>query len=367
MRVVVLLSPAKTLNWATSPASLSELWSQPKLLQAADPVVEVMRRKKKADLKKLMSISDNIADLNVERFKKFLGSSEVEKMSTAVDLVADVARPAALAFDGPAYRGMDAATFSEEDWAFGARSVRLLSGLYGVLRPTDLIQPYRLEMGSRVAVAGMKDLYEYWKGDIAQCILEDIQGEGSVKSGTDEFLVVNVASQEYSKAVDFEQLESAGGRVVTCVFKDDGRVLSVFAKRARGLLARHVVVNRAKDVADLESFSAEGYRLDRSQCGDGLLVFTRSKAQRAAPTRPTTAAKTQAKPKGKAKAKAEAAPKAKVPSIAAHGKKRAAAGAGAGARKKKAATATGASTTSGKRGAPSAGGKRDLKAKSKKA
>lgn len=181
------------------------------------------------------------------------------------------------------------------------------------------------------------------------------------------FSVCTFSYTQYSKAVDFEQLESAGGKVVTCVFKDDGRVLSVFAKRARGLLARHVVVNRAKDVADLESFSAEGYRLDRSQCGDGLLVFTRSKAQRAAPTKPTMAAKTQAKPKGKTKAKAEAASETKGSSTAARGKKRAAAGAGAGATKKKAATATSASTTSGKRGAPSAGGKRGSKAKSKKA
>lgn len=177
---------------------------------------------------------------------------------------------------------------------------------------------------------------------------------------------------QYSKAVDLEQLERAGGKVVTCVFKDDGRVLSVFAKRARGLFARHVVVSRAGAVADLEAFSAEGYGLDRSQSGDGLLVFTRSKAQRAVavPALPAVAkakakAKTKAKgkatPKGKATGDAKAEPKATATasSTASQGRKRAApAGSAAAATKagKKAAIGdgdAGAATARGKRAAPS--------------
>lgn len=162
--------------------------------------------------------------------------------------------------------------------------------------------------------------------------------------------------------MDFGQLEIAGGKVVTCVFKDDGRVLSVFAKRARGLFARHVVVNRAKDVADLEAFSAEGYRLDRSQSSDGLLVFTRTKAQRLAPAKPT------AKPKAKPKAKAEKVSQDKLKrksdtatsSTTARGKKRAAPPAaakekkmpvgGTGATRSKRASSSSARSTSVARG-----------------
>eukprot|EP00752_Nemacystus_decipiens_P005494 g4974.t1 len=379
MRVLVLLSPAKTLNWAPAPASLSAVWSQPKLLQEADAVVEVMRGKSKSDLKKLMSVSDSIAELNLGRFRSFAGSAKVGKGSPAPGTEEDIARPAALAYDGPAYRGLDAATFSEEDWAFGAGSVRLLSGLYGVLRPGDLIQPYRLEMGSRVGVAGKKDLYEYWKEDVATCLLEDVQkGKGSAKSDSDGFLVVNVASQEYSKAVDFDQLERAGGKVVTCVFKDDGRVLSVFAKRARGLFARHVVVSRAEAVADLEAFSAEGYGLDRSQSKDGLLVFTRSKAQREGAV-PPTPAKSKAKTKSNSKAAAEAKtkPKSTASSAAAtRGRKRAgpaaAAAAAATALAEEQEVAAGGSgdvgaVSRGKRAASSAAGNKSApKTKSRK-
>lgn len=159
--------------------------------------------------------------------------------------------------------------------------------------------------------------------------------------------------------MDFGQLESAGGKIVTCVFKDDGRILSVFAKRARGLFARHVVVNRAKDVADLEAFSAEGYRLDRSQSSDGLLVFTRTKAQRLAPAKPTAGAKPTAKPKAKPKAEGERISQYKLKKqsatttspTAARGKKRAAPAAAA----TKKNSVGGAGATRGKRASPSSG------------
>lgn len=172
--------------------------------------------------------------------------------------------------------------------------------------------------------------------------------------------------------MDFGQLESAGGKIVTCVFKDDGRVLSVFAKRARGLFARHVVINRAKDIADLEAFSAEGYCLDRSQSSDSLLVFTRSKAQRLAPAKPTPGAKLPAKPKAKPKAKAERTSQDKLKpkvetttsSTAARGKKRAASRAAAAEKSKKAVGGTGASRT--KRAAPSGRSTGGARAKAKK-
>ncbi|CAM9561284.1 unnamed protein product [Choristocarpus tenellus] len=142
--VLILMSPAKTLNWATPPPSLSSHWTQPPLLSEADPVAQVLRAKKQGELKKLMSVSDTIAALNYERFQSFLPSDQAVT-STDEDRV----RPAALAFDGPAFRGLDAASFSTEDWAFAGNSLRLLCGLYGVLRATDLIQPYRLEMSTR--------------------------------------------------------------------------------------------------------------------------------------------------------------------------------------------------------------------------
>ncbi|CAM9840459.1 unnamed protein product [Ascophyllum nodosum] len=307
MRVLTLLSPAKTLNWNPPPASLAELWTQPRSLREADPVVKIMRDKSKSELKKLMAVSDSIADLNNKRFKDFIGADDIGQAKAE-----DIMRPAALAYDGPAYRGLDAKTFSQEEWAFGAGCIRLLSGLYGVLRPTDLIQPYRLEMGSRVQVDGKRDLYEYWKDSITQSLLEDVRDASSQEG----FLVVNVASQEYSKAVDFGKLEEAGGKVVTCVFKDDGRVLSVFAKRARGLFARHLVVSRARSAADLEAFSAEGYRLDRSQCADDVLVFSRSKSQRIPPQPQATTSASNGKKKRAVPASASAAASKKAISSA---------------------------------------------------
>ncbi|CAM9449995.1 unnamed protein product, partial [Hapterophycus canaliculatus] len=177
------------------------------------------------------------------------------------------------------------------------------------------------------------------------------------------------SSSQYSKAVDFERLESAGGKVITCVFKDDGRVLSVFAKRARGLLARHVVVNRAEGVADLEAFSAEGYRLDRSQSADGVLVFTRTKAQRASPTKTAAAGKKRSAKSGGA---ARGGKKAPPTGVRGRGDGAAAAAVGEGGVEKEEGKgggggAGGASKARAKRAAPSVAKKSGAKAKRKRA
>ncbi|CAM9191025.1 unnamed protein product [Discosporangium mesarthrocarpum] len=311
--VLILMSPAKTLNWTAAPSALSSLWSKPSLLGDADPVGEVLRGKSRAELKKLMSVSDAIASLNHDRYQKFLPSDRAVAKADG-----DEFRPAALAFDGPAFKGLDAKSFTADDWVYAGKSLRLLCGLYGVLRATDLIQPYRLEMSTRVGVEGSKDLYEYWTNRVTEQLhkdaISDLQGPKREKGGSSgrKFLVVNVASQEYAKAVDLEALKEKGGEVVTCVFKDDGRVLSVFAKRARGLLASFAIRRRSSTAADLKGFNSEGYRLDPKQSGDETLVYCRSKADRPPPAPSPAVSPNTMAPKGKGKGQGHPRQVAKV-------------------------------------------------------
>ena len=254
--MLALLSPAKSLDLTSAlPTRRS---TQPRLLDRAEELVSVMRQRSPQDLTGLMGISDELAALNAQRFQDF-----------ATPFTARNARPAALAFNGDVYQGMAARErFDARDWTEAQKTVRILSGLYGLLRPLDLIQPYRLEMGLPVATVRGDSLYAYWGRAITDLVNEDLAASPGAP------VLVDLASQEYARAVDSQRLQA---RRVCPVFLDADptgryRVVSFFAKRARGQLAAWLVQHRVRAPGAVRRFDADGYRYD---------------AQRSTPNRPT--------------------------------------------------------------------------------
>lgn len=254
--MLTLLSPAKSLDFTASPIELPA--TRPQL---EDDVAALIRRCKELDvatLRKLMKLSQPLGELNYERFQE-MSWPFTEKN----------AKPSVLAFRGDVYRGLDAATLSKRDLKWAQNRLRILSGLYGVLRPLDLIQPYRLEMGTRLATDRGKNLYAFW-GDRITAALNAEHRKRRVKA------VLNLASNEYFKAVPTDRLEP---RLVTADFKEyrDGKlkIVSFYAKRARGLLARYVIDRRVDDPEDLVDFAAEGYSFDPELSTPDRLLFTR--------------------------------------------------------------------------------------------
>lgn len=256
--MLVLLSPAKSLDW--SPPALELPVTAPDLGKDARVLVGVMKRKRPSAIAKLMSLSEPLAQLNHERFQAMTGEPDGERD-----------RPAAFAFDGDVYKGLDARTLSAEELTWAQDHVAILSGLYGVLRPLDLIEQYRLEMGTRLKTRRGASLYAFWGDRVQKAVEARLAGE-------EEPVVVNLASQEYSRVV---QLRKLGARVVTPVFQEisggDYKTISFFAKRARGMMARFVVQERMEDVAGLRDFDAGGYRYRKGRSTEDSWVFARKK------------------------------------------------------------------------------------------
>ena len=252
--MLILLSPAKQLDF--SERGHAPTATTPALLDRTRELAKTTSKLTAPKLKSLMGLSDDLARLNRERFQAF-------------DPDAADGRPAALTFNGEVYRGLDAPSLSAEDLQWAQQRLRILSGLYGVLRPLDQIQPYRLEMGTRLQVKKAANLYQFWGEDIARQLKSDLEGHESRT-------VVNLASNEYSKAA---KLKSLGVPVITADFKEekDGqlRALMVFAKKARGLMARWIIENRIEDPAQLRDFDLEGYRYDAEGSSEDKLLFTR--------------------------------------------------------------------------------------------
>jgi uncharacterized protein len=254
--MLLLLSPAKSLDF--SPAPDAPEVTEPVLMDQVAILSKTTRGLTKPKLKALMGISDDLAALNRERFQAF---------STAPE--PDAVKPAILAFNGDVYRGLDAGSLERAalDWA--QDHVRILSGLYGVLRPYDALQPYRLEMGTRLKTRRGETLYDFWGKHIAKALNADLGGDESPT-------VINLASKEYFSAVDRKALKA---RVITCDFKDikDGkaRTLGFFAKYARGLMARFAAETGAERPEDLKAFDREGYAFDAGLSTDNTWVFSR--------------------------------------------------------------------------------------------
>jgi hypothetical protein len=254
--MITLLSPAKKLN--LDPRETGLEITRPRLAADTREIAGVAKKQSAADLKRLMRISDNLAQLNAERFAAF-----------DLDGRSNSATPAGLTFDGDVYWGLEAKSLDEDTLAYAQDHLRILSGLYGLLRPMDAIQPYRLEMGTRMKNPRGKSLYDFWGGTIAEAIGEDL-------SDHHHRTVVNLASNEYFGAVDTDALEAP---VITANFlnvKDgEARALMYHVKFARGLMARWIMQNRVERAADLKDFDAEGYKLDAKASSETELVFLR--------------------------------------------------------------------------------------------
>ena len=266
--MLFLLSPAKSLDYETPvPATLPS--TQPRFEGPRSPAAElikILRGKSPQQIAELMHLSDKLSALNVGRYAAWMSKG------TAAN-----AKQAALAFDGDVYGGLDARTLSASQLAWAQDHLCILSGLYGVLRPLDLLQPYRLEMGTQLANGHGKDLYAFWGRRISDYLNERLAAERTP-------VVINLASQEYFKSVDLGALEA---RVVECVFEewkgDPGaqggagryKIVSFFAKRARGLMARWAVLHKAATPKALENFDLEGYGFDAAASNPDRLVFRR--------------------------------------------------------------------------------------------
>lgn len=253
-----VLSPAKSLDFET-PLPIKK-HSEPRLVGQSAGLMEIMRTKSPADIKKLMHISDDLAELNHARYAEF-----------SVTHDKDNSRPALLAFDGDVYQGLGAKEFEARDFTEAQKSLRILSGLYGLLRPLDLIQPHRLEMGTRLASSRGQSLYDWWGNQVTDLLRQDLAASPGPE------VLVNLASQEYFKVIDEERL---GARVISPRFEDrdkhgEPRVVSFYAKRARGTMAAWLVKERVRSGVKILDFDGDGYAYDEARSTKDQPVFVR--------------------------------------------------------------------------------------------
>ncbi len=258
--MIVILSPAKALNYTRPPST--DTHTLPALTTEAAKLIQTLRKLSLAEVAELMNLSDALAALNVGRYAAW-----------SKDFSFSNAKQAILAFDGDVYDGLQAGALDEASLGWAQDHVRILSGLYGVLRPLDLMQPYRLEMGTRLATAAGRNLYEYWGDRITKELNRLLRDEA--RAGREPILL-NLASDEYFKAVKPEML---AGRLVKAVFEDwkedRYRVVSFYAKRARGRMARHLIDVRGEGLKDIQDFQADGYECALHRSTDDVLVFQR--------------------------------------------------------------------------------------------
>ncbi|HEX8270615.1 MAG TPA: peroxide stress protein YaaA [Flavobacterium sp.] len=250
----IVISPAKSLDYERQLPT--EKFTQPAFLKQARIVHKVLKQQKPSELVNLMDISSKLADLNWQRNKKWKTPFTPEN-----------ARQAIFAFNGDVYVGMDAYTIEPAKFEVLQDKLRILSGLYGLLKPLDLIQPYRLEMGTQLRVGEHKNLYSFWRENLTKALNKELnKGE----------LLVNLASKEYFDAIDISKLKVP---IITPEFKDykdgDLRMVSFYAKKARGMMVRYIIDSGAETIDDLKGFNYEGYGLDANLSNDGHLVFTR--------------------------------------------------------------------------------------------
>jgi cytoplasmic iron level regulating protein YaaA (DUF328/UPF0246 family) len=250
----IVISPAKSLNFEKELPT--PLHTDSQFLKESRQVQKVLKEKTPAQLHDLMGISDKLADLNWKRNQEWKTPFTTEN-----------ARPAVFTFDGDVYTGLDAYTIPIEKLAILQDSLRILSGLYGVLKPLDLIQAYRLEMGTKLPVGESKNLYEFWKATVTKALNKELtKGE----------LFINLASTEYFSVVDVKALKVP---VITPEFKDykNGKlkIISFFAKKARGMMVRYIIDSNAKTIDDLKGFNYDGYQFDANLSIGSHLVFTR--------------------------------------------------------------------------------------------
>lgn len=253
--MLFLISPAKSLDYSETAVEQSTL---PRMRKNTQELVEVMKKKSAGELKELMKISDNLATLNAERYRNFSSRYTAKNSKQAV-----------LTFNGEVYQGLGANDFTEEDFEYAQQHLRILSGLYGLLKPLDKIQPYRLEMGTKLTTEKGHNLYHYWDNQITDLVNKDLK-----KSGTKA--VINLASNEYFKSVQQKNLK---GELYHLHFKEDKngeyKMISFFAKKARGLMCRFAIKHKITQPEDLKGFDLEGYAFNEALSQERDWVFTR--------------------------------------------------------------------------------------------
>ena len=254
--MLVVISPAKTLDFETP--AITNTATKPLMLKDSAELVDIMRGYAPDDIVNLMGVSQKIGELNSERF-----------MNWHTPFTKKNAKQALLAFKGDVYTGLDAESFNEDDFTFAQSHLRILSGLYGVLRPLDLIQAYRLEMGTKLENGRGKNLYEFWGSQPSVALKKQLAGMKSK-------VLINLASNEYFNAVDKKLLDT---EIITPVFKDykNGKykIISFYAKKARGLMSAYIIKHRIEDPAKLRKFNTAGYRFDKDSSDAKQWVFLR--------------------------------------------------------------------------------------------
>ena len=254
--MLIVISPAKTLDYETTPKT--KVFTTPDYLDQSQQLINRLRNFSSLDISGLMKVSAKIADLNFDRYESW------KKPFTEKN-----AKQAVLAFKGDVYTGLDAQTFKADDFKFAQKHLRVLSGLYGLLRPLDLMQPYRLEMGTKLKTDNGKNLYEFWGTDITEGLNKQLK---KIKSDT----LINLASNEYFKSVKPKLLNA---EIITPAFKEfkngDYKMIGIYAKKARGLLSRYIIQNKLDDPEDIKLFDEEGYRFNKKLSKGNDWVFTR--------------------------------------------------------------------------------------------
>ena len=252
--MLVVISPAKTLDFQT-PAR-TNIVSTPGFLEDSQVLIERMRELAPADIAKMMKISDKLSVLNSTRYETW-----------SLPFTPDNAKQAMLAFKGDVYTGLDAETLSPEQDKYAQQHLRILSGLYGILKPLDLMQPYRLEMGTKLSNARGKDLYQFWGDKITDSLNAELAQND---------VLINLASNEYFKSVQPKKLNA---RIITPVFKDTKhgvqKIISFYAKKARGLMTRYIIENNIANAETLKDFDVAGYQFEANQSSENEWVFTR--------------------------------------------------------------------------------------------
>lgn len=257
--MLLVVSPAKNLDYESAVAT--EKFSQPELLEHSKVLIKKCKTLTPADISSLMSISDKLAGLNTARFGEW-----------ATPFTPENARQAILAFNGDVYAGLDANSFNDDDFAFAQQHMRILSGLYGLLRPLDLMQAYRLEMGKKLDNERGSNLYQFWGDIITEHLNDALAAQG-------DNILINLASNEYFKSVNKKVLKA---EIITPAFKDwkngQFKMISFYAKKARGLMARYIIENQISDVEKLKAFDVAGYQYSAELSKGNDWVFTRKEA-----------------------------------------------------------------------------------------
>lgn len=254
--MIVVISPAKTLDFEEKDSNLP--MSEPRFLDKSQEIIDEIINYDSYSLEKLMKISTKLATLNRDRFQKWTTSLDTSKQ-------------ALLAFRGEVYRGMDVGSLSHSELFYANEHLRILSGLYGVLRPLDGINEYRLEMGTKLKVNGLKNLYEFWDTTLEESLIEELKSHSNKT-------IINLASNEYFKAI--EGLKNSDKvKVVTPIFKeyrnDKYKIITLNAKKARGMMTRYIIQNEIENIEDIKKFDIDGYSFNEDMSNENELVFTR--------------------------------------------------------------------------------------------